>query len=119
MDEEGGATVDVALEQAHAFVGGIPAFDDDVIELVAEIFVNDGFVLAIDFEEVGERAHGRKAGGMTVGAEEFADGVSRVAVFADEAFKGIAATGKRSVLGAQRIATAAGLGLVGAGLLDL
>ena len=34
-------------------------FDDDVVELVAEELVDDGLVLGVDFEEVGERADGR------------------------------------------------------------
>ena len=58
MDEEGGAAGDVGLEQAHAFVGGVPALDDDVVELVAEELVDDVLVLALDFEEVGEGADG-------------------------------------------------------------
>ena len=58
MDEEGGAAGDVGLEQAHAGVGGVPGFDDDVVELVAEELVDDALVLAVDFEEVGERADG-------------------------------------------------------------
>ncbi len=124
MDEEGGAAIDIALQQAHAFVGGVPAFDDDVVELVAQIFVDDGFVLAVDFKEVGERADGGEAsaasaGGVAVGAEELADGVGGVAVLADEAFERVAAAGERGVLGAKRVAAAAGLGFFGAGLLDL
>ena len=47
MHEEGGAAIDVALQQAHAFVGGVPAFDDDVVELVAQVLVDDAFVLAV------------------------------------------------------------------------
>ena len=39
--------------------GGVPAFDDDVVELVAEELVDDVFVLAVDFEEVGEGADWR------------------------------------------------------------
>ena len=106
MNEEGGAAIDVGLEQAHAFVGGVPAFDDDVVELVAQVLVDDAFVLAFDFEEVGERADGGEAGaagagGMAVGAEEFADGVGGVAVLADEAFERVAAAGERGVLGAK------------------
>ncbi len=91
MDEEGGAAIDVALEQAHAFVGRVPALDDDVVELVAQILVYDAFVLAVDFEEVSERADGGEASAtslsVAIGAEELAHRVGGVAVLADEAFE--------------------------------
>ena len=124
MHEEGCAAIDIALEQAHAFVGGVPAFDDDVVELVAQVLVDDAFVLAFDFKKIGERTDGGEAsatsaGGVAIGAEELAYGVGGVAVLADEAFERIAAAGERGVFGAERIAAAAGLGFFGAGLLDL
>jgi hypothetical protein len=62
MDEEGGAAVDGGAEEADAGFGGLPVFDDDVVELVAEEVVGDGFVLAGYVEEVGEGADGGDAG---------------------------------------------------------
>ena len=61
MNEEGGAAADVGLEQVHAGVGGVPALDDDVVQLVAKELIDDALVLAVDFEEVGERADGGHA----------------------------------------------------------
>ena len=60
VDEEGGATGDVGGEQTDARVGGVPALDDDVVQLVAQELIDDGLVLAVDFEEVGEGAEGRE-----------------------------------------------------------
>ena len=57
MNQEGRAPIDVALQQAHAFVGGIPAFDHDVVELIAQKSIYYGFVFAAHFQEVRERAY--------------------------------------------------------------
>ncbi len=68
--------------------------DDDVVELVAEELVDDALVLAVDFEEVGERADGGHAVGVLlvgVGLEDVADGVGGVAVLLDEGFERVAA----------------------------
>jgi hypothetical protein len=59
MDQKCGAAIDVATEQAQAFVGGIPGFDDDVVEFVAEKVFDHALVLRFDFEEVGEHADRR------------------------------------------------------------
>ena len=94
VDEEGGAAGDVGLQEMHACVGGVPALDDDVVELVAEELVDDALVLAVDFEEVGEGADGGHAVGVLlvgVGLEDVADGVGGVAVLADEGFERAAA----------------------------
>ena len=112
MNEEGGAAGYVGLEQMHAGVGGIPALDDDVVQLVAQELVDDALVLAIDFEEVGERAYGSHAVGVLlvgVGLEDVADRVGRVAVLADEGFERVAAAIERRDFAAQLVAAALGL----------
>ncbi len=64
LDEEGGAAGDVGFEEADAFVGGVPGFDDDVVELFAEELVDDGAVRVVDLEEVGEGAEGGRWSGF-------------------------------------------------------
>jgi hypothetical protein len=85
VDEEGGAADDVGGEEADAGVGCVPAFDDDEVELVAEELIDDGLILAVDFEEVGEGTDGGEAGLAGAGDEEVAHSVSGVAVLTDEA----------------------------------
>ena len=97
MHEEGGAASDVGLKEVHSGVSGVPGFDDDVVEFIAEEFVHDVFVLAVHFEEVREGAYRRHAIGIfLVGVclEEIADGVGGVAVLADEGFERAAPTGE-------------------------
>ena len=113
---------DVGLEQVHAGVGGVPGFDDDVVELVAEELVDDALVLAIDFEEVGERADGGHAVGVLlvgVGLEDIADGLGGVAVLADEGFERAAAAVEGGDFAAQLVAAALGLRLFVAAGFDL
>ena len=56
MDQEGCAAIGVALEQTHAFLGRVPRFDYDVVQLVAEEVIYHGFILVIDFEKVGKHS---------------------------------------------------------------
>jgi len=114
MNQEGGATVDVAAQQTEALVGGVPGFDNDVIEFVAKEFVDDTLVFAVDFEEVGQRAYGGHSVGVLfvgVGLEDVADGVGGVAVFFDERFEGVAAAVECRDFATQLVASALGLGL--------
>ncbi len=69
VDQEGGAAIDSGLEQVDAVLGCRPAIDDEVIELFAKKLVDYAFMLAGDFKEVGERAHGRLAGTERAGLE--------------------------------------------------
>ena len=122
VDEEGGAAADVGLQEVHACVGGVPGFDDDVVELVAEELVDDAFVLAVDFEEVGERADSRHTVGVLfvgIGLEDVADGIGGVAVLVNERFERAAAAGEGRDLAAQLVAAAFGLRLFGAACFDL
>ncbi len=86
--------------------------DDDVVELVAKELVDDALVLAVDFEEVGERAYGSHAVGVLlvgVGLEDVANRVGGVAVLADEGFERVAATVEGRDFAAQLVAAALGL----------
>src|ERR1700722_7578273 len=106
----------------HAGVGGIPGFDDDVVEFVAEELVNDALVLAVNLEEVGQRAYGgHSVGVLLVGAglENVANGVSGVAVLADEGFEGVAPACEGRDFAAQLIAATLGLGFFAAAGFDL
>ena len=58
MDQEGGSPGDIFLKQTKTFTGGVPAFDDNEVEFVAEELVDDIFILAIDIEKVREGAKG-------------------------------------------------------------
>ena len=93
FDMPGGVHTSGLQGSANAGVGGIPAFDHDVVELVAEELVDDAFVLGVDFEEVGECADVaecvalRAVGALGVYAEDVADSVGGVAVFADQCFQ--------------------------------
>src|SRR6185437_13877534 len=56
--EEGRASIDVTLEQAHAFIGGAPGLHHDKVQLVAQEIVDYAFILIVHFEEIGEDADG-------------------------------------------------------------
>ncbi len=84
---------DVCLEKMHAGVGCVPGFDDDVVEFVAQELVDDALILAIDFEEVGQRANSGHAVGVLlvgIGLEDVADRVGGIAVLFNKSFKRVA-----------------------------
>src|SRR6185437_10032422 len=110
--QESGAAIDSGLKQAHALVSSVPAFYDDVVQLVAQKFVDDVLILSIYVEEVGQSAHWRKAAAEGVGLEELADSIGRVAVLADESVERIAPSGEGGTLRAEAVATALGLGFI-------
>ena len=58
MNEKGRASIDIMLQQPHAFVSRFPALDYDIVEFIAKKFIDDVLVLAIHFKKVGERACG-------------------------------------------------------------
>ena len=56
MNQKRGPSIDIALQQPHAFMGGVPAVDHDVVELVAQKSIHYGFVFAAHFQKVRQRA---------------------------------------------------------------
>ena len=60
MNQKRRPPIDVALQQAHAFMCGIPAFDHDVVKLIAQKSIHYGFVFAAHFEKVRQRADGAR-----------------------------------------------------------
>ena len=61
MNQECRAAIYVRLQQPHALVGRLPALHHDVVQLIAKKFVHHALVLAVDFKEIGEHSHRRKA----------------------------------------------------------
>ena len=61
MNQERRAAIDIAAQQAQAFVGGIPRLHDDVVQLVAQEVVDHMLVAIFDFEEVGQHADAARA----------------------------------------------------------
>ena len=84
MDQERCPPIDVALQQAHAFVGRVPALDHDVVQLVAQKRINYGFIFAVHFQEVRQRAYRSQAAAQRIGLEQLAHGVGGIAVLANE-----------------------------------
>ena len=60
MDEEGGAAIDIAAQQAQAFVGRVPRLHHDVVQFVAQEVVDHMLVAVFHLEEVGQHADRRK-----------------------------------------------------------
>ena len=124
FDQERGTAGDVRLQQADAFLGRVPALDDDVAQLFAQKFVDRLRVRFVDFEEVRERAQ-RLVGGVgllgaaTARLEQILDRFGRVGVVADEPFERTPATVQRGCLAAQLVSAALRLRLLGPALLDL
>ncbi len=113
MHQEGGTAGDIGLKQAHACISGIPAADHNEVEFVAQKFVNDTLVTAIDLEEVSKRAQGRRSVLVfRLRAEDIANGIRGVAVLANQSFKRTAASIERGRLGAQFVSATARLRLL-------
>src|SRR5271170_7593384 len=110
MDKERGPAVNIGLEQTHAFIRRIPALHDDIVELIAQEFVDHALILTVNFEEIGECADGRKAAAQRVRTKKLAHRVRRVAMLADERVEGIMAASERGMFGAKLITPPPGLG---------
>src|SRR5579884_1737123 len=111
MHEEGCAAVYVGLEQAHAFVRGVPAFYHDVVQLIAQKLVYHVLVLSGDFEEVGQRTYRSKPAAKRIGAQQLPYCVCRIAMLTDESLKRIAASGESRVFGTKLVAALFGFDL--------
>src|ERR1700756_2316473 len=84
MNEEGGTTIDVAAQQTQAFVGGIPGFHHNVVELIAQEVFDHALMLGFHLEEVSEYAGGSESTLELSGLEEAANGFGGVTVFGDD-----------------------------------
>src|SRR5580700_8390745 len=84
MNQKRRPPIDVALQQAHAFMCGIPAFDHDVVKLIAQKSIHYGFVFAAHLEKVRERAYWGQASSQGIRLQQLAHGIGRIAMLADE-----------------------------------
>ncbi len=110
MNQEGGAAVNVAAQQAQAFVGRIPRLHDNVVQFVAQEVVDHVLIAAFDFKEIGEHADGSAAALQPTRSEELADRLGGIAVLGDDAFERTLLTHEGGVLAAQRVEVALGIG---------
>ena len=110
VDEEGGAAIDAGAQHAQTFVGGVPGFDDDVVQFVAQEVFDHAFVARFDFEEIGEHAHGREASVHDARLKQAADGFGRVPVLGDDGFERAFLAESGRVLRAQNVEVALGTG---------
>ncbi len=110
MNQEGGASIDIAAQQAQAFIGGVPRFHDDVVQLIAQKIVDHVLVATLDFEEIGEHAHRCTAALQRSRSEQLAHGFGGIAMLGDDAFQRTFLAHQRGVLAAQGIKMALGVG---------
>ena len=61
MDQERCPAINVGLQKPHALVSGVPGFDDDIVQLVAQKFLHHTFITGFNFKKVGEHARRREA----------------------------------------------------------
>ena len=61
VNQERRAAVYARLQHAHALFSRVPALYDNVIQFVAQKFVDNALVLAAHFNEIGQRAYGRRS----------------------------------------------------------
>src|ERR1700692_750825 len=87
MDEESCSAVDVGTQQAQAFVGGVPRFDHDVIEFVAEEVFDDALVARLNLEEIGKHSGGSIAALQASRLKQAAHCLGRVPVLGDNRFE--------------------------------
>ena len=67
MDQEGGASSTSLFSSRISFVRGIPAGDHDVVQLVAQKGIYNGFVFTRRLRGIGERAHRGQAATQELG----------------------------------------------------
>src|ERR1700733_4553121 len=87
MNQEGGAAVDVAAQQAKPLVSGVPRFDHNVIQLVAQKVLDDALETWLDFKKIRQDADGREAALHYSGLKKPANGLRGISMFGDHRFK--------------------------------
>ncbi len=103
VDEESRASVDIGAQHAEAFVSGVPGFDHDVVELIAQKIFDDTLVARFDFEEVGQHAHWRQAALHHPGLEQAAHRFCGVSVLGDDGLERAFFAESGRVFGAEHV----------------
>ena len=103
MNQECRAAVDVGAQQAQAFVGGIPALDDNVVQFVAQKIFDYAFVARIDFQKIGKHAGGSMSALQGARLEQPPHRLGRVPMLGDDGFERSLFAERGRVFGANRI----------------
>jgi hypothetical protein len=104
MNQKRRPAIDAALQQTHAFIGRVPAFHHNVVQLVAEKSIDNSFIFAGDLEEIGQGAHRGQSSAEGVRVEQLAHRIRGVAVLPDARLERVAPAGQRGDLGPQLVA---------------
>jgi hypothetical protein len=87
MNQKSGAAINVAAQQAQAFIGCVPALDHDVVQFVAEKVFNHAFETRLDLKKIREHADRREAALHHSRLEQAANRFGGVAMFGDDRFQ--------------------------------
>src|ERR1700733_10560389 len=87
MNQEGGAAVDVAAQQAKPLVSGVPRFDHNVIQLVAQKVLDHALETWLDFKKIRQNADGREAALHNSGLKKPANRFRGISMFGDHRFE--------------------------------
>ena len=103
MHQEGRAAIDVAAQQAQAFIGRVPRLHHDVVEFVAQEVFDHALVLRFDFEEIRQHAHGSEPTLQRSRLEQAANRFRGVTMLGDDRFERSLLAQSRGELGAQAV----------------
>ena len=111
MDQERRAAVNIAAQQAQAFVGGVPRLHHDVVQLLAQEVVHHVLVAVLHFQEVGQHADRRQAIFHRARSEQPAHRLGGIAVLGDDRLQRALLAHGAGVFGAQGIQMPLAFGL--------
>ena len=87
MNQEGGAAVHVAAQQAQAFVGRIPRLHDNIIQFIAEKVFYNPLEARLDLQKIGEHPDRSEAALHDSRLEKTADGLGGISVLGNHRFQ--------------------------------
>src|SRR5271167_3201177 len=112
MNQKSSAAIDVAAQQAEAFVGSVPGFDHDVIQFVAQEVFHHALEARLNLEKIGEHSDRREAALHHSRLEQATHGFGRVTVLSDNRFERTFFPESRGKFGAEQIEMTLGSGFL-------
>jgi hypothetical protein len=112
MEAVGGAQCAASSRMKENLACGVPGFDDNVVEFVAQKVLDDALEAGFDFEKIGEHADGREAALHHSRLKEATNRFGGVSMLRDHRFERAFPAESRGEFGAKLVEMSLSLGLV-------
>src|SRR2546423_13978897 len=112
MNQESGAAVHVAAQQTQAFVGSVPGFDHDVIQLITQKVFDHALVARLHFKEICQHAYRGQSTLHDSRLEEATNRFRGISMLRDDGLERSLPAERRSEFGSEKVEPRLGFGFV-------